>query len=211
MKINEETNELEKLIDNSSNNLTKNVPDSDFPAEIAPDPTMDVDFAELKEKCDIEAKTMILNAISFSLPADMIEGNEYINNKIEVDTMSLSGMVYQLRCNEAVQKAIMEEIKKGAVHPRNFEVFAGMSKTIGELNKQLLQTVEAIRVTYRSIKQDIHEKRTEALGPTTEGPRGLKNTGDGGIVAYGSKDLIKKAKEQKHISDTNIVPPEVSD
>ena len=41
------------------------------------------------------------------------------------------------------------------VNARMFEVFAGMSKTIGELNKQLIQTVEAIKETYKTFKNDV--------------------------------------------------------
>jgi hypothetical protein len=205
MKTKDESKELEKLINEAPNNINQNVLDK-MP-ELQLEPTMDVDFDELKSQCDTEAKLMILNSVLFSLPTDMIEGNEYLKNKIEVDAMSLSGMIYQLRCNEAMQKAIMEEVKRGALHPRMFEVFSGMSKTIGDLNKQLLQTVEAIQSTYKNLKQNINEKRTEALGPRSE-MNGIQNTGDGGIVAYGSKELIREAKRQ---SKNNIIPEALND
>lgn len=204
MKVRDEAAALENLINGAPNAITSNVP-KDMP-ELHLEPTMNIDFDELKFQCDTEAKLMILNSVSFSLPLDMIDGNEYLKNKIVVDAMSLSGMLYQLRCNEAVQKAIMEEIKRGSLHPRMFEVFSGMSKTIGDLNKQLLQTVEAIQSTYKSLKQNINEKRTEALGPRNE-TNGLQNTNDGGIVAYGSKELIKEAKRQSQISKAEIIPP----
>ena len=68
-------------------------------------------------------------------------------------------MVYQLRTNEAMQKALMMEVDRGMINPRMFEVFSGLSKTIAEINKQLLGTVEAIKSTYKDIKNDIREKR----------------------------------------------------
>jgi hypothetical protein len=207
MKAKEEQTALSKLIDKAPENMNQHIADK-IP-ELHTEPVMDIDFGELKNTCDNEAKLMIINSVSFSLPVDMIEGNEYLKNKIEVDALSLSGMLYQLRCNEAMQKAIMEEVNRGALHPRMFEVFSGMSKTIGDLNKQLLQTVEAIRSTYKGIKQDMHEKRTEAMGPRTE-MNGIQNTGDGGMVAYGSKELIKEAKRrgQEAIEASRIINPD---
>jgi heptaprenylglyceryl phosphate synthase len=85
------------------------------------------------------------------------------------------------------------------VNPRMFEVFATMSKTIGELNKQLIQTVEAIKETYKTFKEDVKEKRTEAMGPT-QGTSGMITTGDGGVVTRGTKELINKVKEIKKIN-----------
>jgi hypothetical protein len=93
--------------------------------------------------------------------------------------ISLSGMLYQLEVNKTMQTALMEEVRSGAMHPRMFEVFGGLSKTIGELNKQLLQTVEAIKVTYRDLKDDIRERNQK------------------GLLTLGTKELIKKTKMDK--------------
>ena len=98
------------------------------------------------------------------------------------------------------------------VNARMFEVFAGMSKTIGELNKQLIQTVEAIKETYKTFKNDVKEQRTEALGPTA-GPAGMITTGDGGVVTRGTKELINSVKRiksgngnQQFIDDAELIP-----
>ena len=211
MKIKDEARELEKMINDSPTDITKNVPNvADGIPELELEPTMTIDVDAIREQSTDEARAMINNAILFMLPPDMIEGNAYLKNKLEVDVMSLSGMIYQLRCNEAMQKAVMEEVRRGAVHPRNFEVFGQLSKIIGDLNKQTLQTVEAVKETYRSVKRDMNEKRTEALGPQGGTMNGLQNTGDGGIVAYGSKELIKEAKRQSQITNANIIPDDPS-
>ena len=97
---------------------------------------------------------MLKNAIKFIIPEDMID-SEYLRNKLKVDTLSLAGMIYQLRTNEVMQKALIDQVNLWMVNARMFEVFAGMSKTIGELNKQLIQTVEAIKETYKTFKNDV--------------------------------------------------------
>jgi hypothetical protein len=198
MKVKDERRELEKIIINSPDNLEGNVPIGEDAPELIQEPTMDIDFDEVREACNVDAKRMIFNSISFMLTKEVIESSEYIQDKMNTDAISLSGMLYQLRCNEAMQKALMEEVKHGAMHPRMFEVFAQVSKGIGELNKQLIQTVEAIKMTYKDIKQDYREKQSDLLGGSqTQQLTG--GTSNGGMLTYGTKDLIKSVNEKKKL------------
>jgi len=197
MKLREEREQLKKILDKSPESINDNVPN---PNEEIPglqaEPVTTVNFDELRLKCETDARIMITNAIAFIIPADMIENNEYLKNKLEVDVISLSSMIYQLRTNEVMQKALIDQINLGMVNARMFEVFAGMSKTVGELNKQLIQTVEAIKETYKTFREDVREKRTEALGPTSS-VNGMITTGDGSVVTRGTKELINRVKDVK--------------
>ena len=208
MKIKEERNKLETLLNASSDKLMDDVPvPGHIPEELQGEPTMGIDFDELKATCNAEARVMIKNAICFVLPPEMIKGNKYVANKLEVDIMSLAGMLYQLKTNEAMQKALMTEVDRGMINPRMFEVFSGLSKTIAEINKQLLGTVEAIKSTYKEIKSDIREKQTDALGPRQDAT-GMITQGDGGVVTMGTKELINKMKDRKQTKDKNILDAE---
>jgi hypothetical protein len=137
------------------------------------------------------------------LTDDTVKNNPYLKNKMQVDVLSLSGMLYQLKVNEMMQETLMEEVRSGATHNRNFEVFGQLSKTIGDLNKQLLQTVEAIKSTYKDIRFDVKEKENElrAIGP---GQNGMVRN-DRGIVALGTKELIKETKKLKSISNGQVI------
>ena len=209
MKVKDERENLEKLLDESSDKITENVPvPGNIPEELQGQPTMGLNFDELKEQCNGEARIMLNNSIGFILPPEMIEGNDYLKNKLEVDIMSLSGMLYQLRANEAMQKAMMEEVDRGFMHPRMFEVFGGLSKTIAEINKQLIGTVEALKLTYKDVKNDIREQQTEALGATQHAPGGMITQGDGGVVSMGTGDLLRHAKKGKKNPPEDIIDVE---
>ena len=149
---------------------------------------------------------MIKRATGLMMTDEMIANNPYLKNKMQVDIISLTGMLYQLEVNEMMQKTLMEEVRAGAAHPRMFEVFGNLSKTIGELNKQLLQTVEAIKLTYKDVKGDIIE-RDESLMAIGPGDNGVIRDKDG-IRSIGTKDLIREAKklkiEKKKMEDQNI-------
>lgn len=192
MKIKDEREELEKMINGSSDNIGKEATTNDTP-ELQMEPAFDFDFDKLQKECDKQAKKMIHNATGFMLSDEIVKQNPYLKNKMSVDIISLSGLLYQLETNKTMQTALMEEVRAGAMQPRMFEVFGGLSKIIGDLNKQLIQTVEAIKVTYRDLKDDIREKNQDmaALG---EG--GLQKT-EKGILALGTKELIKQTKQMK--------------
>jgi len=212
MKTSDERKALENLIKNSPTEIKTNVPipGEDIP-ELQPVPIVTTNFKKLKKKCEKEATTMIKNAISFMIPLDMIKENKYIHDKFKVDVMSLAGMIYQLRSNEVMQNALMEQIVLGLTHPRYWEVYTGMSKSIGDLNKQLLQTVEAIKETYRSFKNDVKEQRTEIFGPQ-QSVTGMLTTGDGGVVTRGTKELINQVKLLKsqnineYLDEQHLIP-----
>lgn len=204
MKINDERERLESLLNESPEKIADNVPvPGNIPEELQTQSTMGIDFADLKEQCNNEARIMLNNSIGFILPPEMIEGNEYLKNKLEVDIMSLAGMLYQLRANEIMQKAMMEEVDRGFMNPRMFEVFSGLSKTIAEINKQLIGTVEAIKLTYKDVKNDIREKQTDALGGGVNN-QGMITQGDGGVISMGTKELINNMKKKPPSPDTNI-------
>jgi hypothetical protein len=205
MKIKDERDELEQLLNSSNSNLQENVIHASDTPELTIEDTMNVNFDEIKQESIVEARQIIINSMGFALTENMINENSIIQSKMEVDIFSLSGMLYQLRCNEAMQRALMEEVKHGAMHPRYFEVFSGLSKTIGDLNKQLLQTVEVIKNGYKDIKLDIKEKQTESLNPGNSS--NLLPTNDGGLVSYGTKELIqqvKKLNDDKRIDSEKI-------
>jgi len=192
MKLKEERDELEKMINNSSEKIGKEIMPGDAP-ELAMEPAFAIDFEQLQKDCEKRAKKIIHNATGFMFSDEVVKDNSYLKNKMQVDIISLASMLYQLSVNETMQKALMEEVRSGAMHPRMFEVFGQLSKTIGDLNKQLLQTVEAIKITYRDLKQDIREKNQDiaALG------QGGLVKNDKGILALGTKELINETKKLK--------------
>jgi len=203
MKAKEERDELQRMIDAADNRLDKNIvpPVGSIP-EIMMEPKFAMDFGKLRKECDSKAKKMIKNATGFMLSDEKIKQDPYLKNKMQVDVLSLSGMLYQLRVNEMMQETLMEEVRSGATHNRNFEVFGQLSKTIGDLNKQLLQTVEAIKSTYKDIKFDVKERENElrAIGP---GQNGMVRNANG-LVSLGTKELIKETKKLKTLQNNQV-------
>jgi len=191
MKIKEEKEQLEKMIMNSSDKIGTEMPSP--AAELKMEPAFDTDFNEVQKECEKKAKKLIHNATGLMLTDELIKNNPYLKNKMQVDIISLTSILYQLSVNETMQKALMEEVRSGSLHPRNFEVFAQLTKVIGEIGKQVIQTTEAIKGTYRDLKNDIREKNQDMAMLTESGL--TKNSK--GILTVGSKDLINETKKLK--------------
>lgn len=189
MKAKDERKELEKMLETSSANIGNEPQDA---LELQSEPMFDLDYDKLQKDCQRKAKHMISNATGLMLTDEVVKNNPYLKSKMQVDVISLSGMLYQLSINETAQKALLEEIRSGAMHPRMFEVFGQLSKTVGELNKQLLQTVEAIKMTYRDLRDDIRERNNDQL---QLGEGITKNSK--GLLTIGTKELIKETKRLK--------------
>lgn len=203
MSIKDERKQLEDIIKSSRESLEDNTMTPDPSNGLEMQPIFDMDLAKAKKNCQRRARRMIKNATGLMLSDNMVKENPYLKNKMQVDIISLAGLLYQLEVNEKMQEALMEEVRAGAAHPRMFEVFGNLSKTIGDLNKQLLQTVEAIKLTYKDVKGDINDKMEElkAIGP---GQSGVFRS-DKGLVSMGTKELIREAKKMKNrYNDSDI-------
>lgn len=205
MKAKEERENLERILETTPDTLAKDEMRSE--EDLRQEPVLNVDFESLREKCNYEARVLLNNSVGVFLD-DKLKDEDYVKNKLEVDIMSLSGMIYQLRVNEDMQRALMKQVDAGMINPKMFEVFSQMSRAIGELNKQMLATVEAIKSTYKDLKMDFKEKQHELtaysggpageIGPGESARPNILTTADGSFVTMGTKEIIKNMKLQKN-------------
>ena len=196
-KAKDTRDDLERMVNGSPDNLEGEMP-TGLGEALKMKPSFEMDFGKTKKNCKRRARSMIKRATGLMLSDEMVSENPYMKHKMQVDIISITGLLYQLEINEMMQETLMEEVRSGAAHPRMFEVFGNLSKTIGDLNKQLIQTVEAIKVTYKDIRGDIRDKEDElkALG---QGEGSMLRNKDG-IVSMGTKGLIREARKAKMLA-----------
>lgn len=194
MKAKDEMKTLERMLDAADETISGNVPQPGALPELHSEPGFDIDYDKLQRKCNNQAKKMLKNATGLMIGDEHVKNNPYIQDKLKTDIISLGGMLYQVELMITMQRALSEEIRHGATSARMFEVFGTLGKTISENNKQLLQTVEAIKLTYQDLSDNV-------LNITDEGPKQIGDGGltrnDNGIISMGTKDLIQQAQELK--------------
>ena len=211
MKAREERDKLEFMIDGAESHLQGNTPAPGDVPELESEPSFSIDYEKLQKTCDKQAKKLLKNATGLMIGDELTKDNSYIRYKIQTDVISLGGMLYQMEITKIMQQDLVEEVRLGAKHPRMYEVFSTLGKTISDNNKQLLQTVEAIKETYVTLRQNIVERNDDIKQLSM----GVQDTPDGGLLTVGSRDLIddakrlrllnRKIKEEKEIQDIEEV------
>jgi len=208
MKQKDELKELERMLDTAADAADGNVPAAGALPELHAEPAFDIDYDKIQKKCNKQAKILLKNATGLVLGSELVKNNLYIHSKMDNDILALGGMLYQVEVLIIMQKALMEEIRHGAMAARMFEVFSGLAKTISENNKQLLQTVEAIKITYLDLKDNIMNNNDMPIGI-----EGGVSRDDQGIISLGSRDLIEQAqaRKKKRLDEKNITDIEEID
>lgn len=194
MKAKDERKELENMLNVAENAIDGSVPKPGDTPELDGLPAFDIDYDKLEKSCEKQAKRLIKSQTGLMVNDETVRENPYIKEKLSVDIISLAGMLYQVEVTKIMQKDLIEEVRHGAKHNRMYEVFSGLTKTIGDMNKQLLQTVEAIKSTYKDLRYDFQEMQEESK-QLAEGGITLNAKG---LIAIGTKDLIKQVKQLRH-------------
>lgn len=146
----------------------------------------------IKRRCR-KTVTYIMEHI---MPEDM-RNEPYVQNKVEQDTETLTGLYMQTRLNEVMQRSMVEQTSRGMYSARNNEVFGQLSTKIQEINKQIVDTEQKLRKTYVDLKFEIQEKRESEAAPKPTTPMIGAPTGqsqEGAMLVTDTKVLIKRAR-----------------
>jgi len=188
MTAKEEKEKLERMIMDSQSALEGNVPGQGEIPELEKAPSFDIDYDQVQKDCDKQAKKLLKSATGLVIGDEMTKNNSFLREKIKTDIVSLAGMLYQMEIKKIMQRDLMEEVRHGNKGARMYEVFAGLGKVISEDNKQLVQTVEALKETYISLRGNIEERNEELRQLSGENNK---------LLSMGSRGMIEQAKQLK--------------
>lgn len=178
--------ELDALIGDSPldvENDPKDLPIQAKPTSMVPS----INYTELKSSATKKAQKTITALMKFYLDADIIEKDEYIAAKKQMDEMTMSSLIYQLNAGEKALTTLLETIDSGELAPRMFEVLATLQKSMLDIIKSQTMYLMAAEEGTKRIARDleIYQKRvnqTEIEG--AGGDAGNKN------IQRGTKDLM---------------------
>ena len=125
-----ETPELHKIrVENSSNNRIR----------------------ENREK----ASRTIDKMLKFYLTEDIINRNEYVKAKSEIDKMSLSMLLTQMENSEKAIMSLMDQLGEGDVAPRLYEVLSELQRTQLDIIKTQTMHLVAVEGNVKKIAREI--------------------------------------------------------
>lgn len=150
--------DLERMILSTDLSEIKEADKKDLPAlsRIAP-----LNFDLVQKDTDIKAEEVVEAVILLYLPPEFIHEHEYVKQKMSIDKLTVSNLIFQMKTSEHAIKKLLEEIDNGNIHARSFEVLASLQKSKMEIVKHLAQFMVVMENNYKNLKFDYENAKAE--------------------------------------------------
>lgn len=179
--IQSENTELEKLL---SEQETYTAPAIDIPKLTAFKMT---DFSLIIEECSAQALKIVQNTALFYVTLEEIKSDLHLTDKIDMDTMELSNLLFQSKSAQSSYVKLLEEIDTGNVHPRIFEVQSALQKSMMEITKSKTTYIQIMETSWKNVKTDLQMMGKSVVQESEEI--------EGGFKTRGTKDLLKNIQD----------------
>lgn len=175
--------------------------------------TPSLNYDVVKRETDEKAQDIVDSVILLYLPADFVHSHDYVFQKMEVDKMTVSNLIFQMKTAEHAIRKLLEEIDGGDTQPRMFEVLASLQKSKMEIVKHLAQFMVVMENNYKNLKQDYHsvlaEKKDELPGSQSEFTEVRDEAASSSSVKFkGTKSLMQMV--QNYMEEKRNTPNDES-
>lgn len=119
------------------------------------------DYETKKNEAATKAKNLLREVSKIYLTEKMIEDNEYVQFKIDIDEMSLSNLIFQIDVSNRVIFKLSEQIYMGSTNTRVAEVLGGLQRVALEISKFQCEFVKSVEDGLRKLKSDLEIREIE--------------------------------------------------
>lgn len=105
-----------------------------------------------KAKC--KAEKVMNTLLKLYMTDGFINKSEYIQAKVNLDSMTLGKIMNQMEVSEAAIQILMDNIQMGDVNPKIFEALGDLQRTFIDLVKTQTAYIENAEIEYRKISQE---------------------------------------------------------
>ena len=202
MKKEDKENLKESLDELLSYDLPDEVPGLEEDHDLKPVKNENKSLAVKQKNSKNKAKRVMNNLLKFYLSEEIIEEQEYIKAKTELDEMALSSLIMQMQNSEIAIEKLMETIDDGAqLTPRLFEVLSDLQRTLLDIIKSQTMYMITVEENAKKIARDLDVYQNIQSGDATN-----TNT-----KSRGTKDLMKALKELDKDEDGIVDAEEIDD
>jgi len=124
-----------------------------------------LDYEVVKTEADKKASDIVEAVILLYLTQEFVAEHDYVYQKMEVDKLTVSNILFQMKTAEHAIKKLLEEIDGGTVQARMFEVLASLQKSKMEIVKHLTSFMVIMENNYKNLNYDWNHnvEKQEAL------------------------------------------------
>lgn len=116
----------------------------------------------IKRFADEKAESIVESVVLLYLPKEFVFEQDYITQKMTMDKLAASNLIFQMKTAEHALKKLLEEIDTGNTHARTFEVLAALQKSKMEIIKHLAQFMVLLENNYKTLRLDYESNRSES-------------------------------------------------
>jgi len=185
---NEQQNPIRQSVEALLNDDTALTHNGRLPAFQLNDP---VDYDEMKVSSMNKSKKMMGSLLKFYLSQDLINNNEYVRAKANLETLTLANLIQQMQYSERAITTLMRSIDNGEISPRMFEVLGGLQKTMLDIMKHQTLHLMAAEENMKKLKRDIDIYSDETNGEI----KSVKKS-DSGNISRGTRNLMKEIQAE---------------
>jgi hypothetical protein len=181
--------ELERMISQTTSNLESATQEASL---VLPSTTsLSLDYYTVKETIDKESTQIVKSIAEFYLDTEIIDSVAYVTQKVKVDHITVSSLLFQMKTAEHAIIKLLGEIDGGNLHPRTFEVLASLQRSKMEIVKHLAQFMIIMENAYKNFREDYRIKKAELTDVESE------DSNDDGIRTRGTRQLLKTLAKLK--------------
>lgn len=114
-----------------------------------------LDQADVKDRATKQGKSLVNSVLKLYLSNEMITQNDYVKAKAAIEQATLTTLISQIEKLEHALDVMLNNIDTGEMHPRMFEVYGGLQKTMLDLLKHQTMHMHAMEESTKKLKHDI--------------------------------------------------------
>lgn len=156
----------------------------------------DLSFTRIDEESKIKAQNLLSNLAKFYLDADMIDKNEFLKAKLEIEQESVSGLILQLDMSKEGIRKLMKKIYTDRASVKSYDALAKLQRIVLDINESLSRMIKDSVGDMKDIKERYAEREVleESNNDKIEGSVVVSGDNPSDIMKY--LESNRKKQEQ---------------
>ena len=105
-------------------------------------------------KAKVKAEKVMNSLLKLYMSDGFISKSEYIQAKVNLDSMTLGKIMNQMEVSEAAIQVLMDNIQMGDINPKLFDALGNLQRTFIDLVKTQTAYIENAELEYKKIAQE---------------------------------------------------------
>ena len=155
-------NEIESLLSGMNHQEFDDInADKELMEDVKPESPYD--FDEMTEGFNKKAQEITDSLFEYYVELGILEENNYIKLKKEMDTVNMSNILFQIKTLKITITKIMEEITTGNTNPRLMEVFGQLQDKLKTLTQTQANHLLFLEESYKRINSEDPKNANNSL------------------------------------------------